>query len=219
MSPVSEPSAKPAPDVAFMDHSFIENIFRFNPRTAFGDALWKCWTTFSANVHAPKENPNMDVTGVVLEVYNKTNPTDVKRLVAVEPSPYRDDKQYPRNTVVEGTDKRVADIYGNPTRVDACDKKDIKCDETTLVITEVGGRGASTEVKAECPNSGEKGIACDKWVSWSVEQSPRPVVIEQPQVEACPEGSTPIPNSRMCEVVREVIVPVPVNTNPGQAPR
>lgn len=218
----SDGPTKPNSEISFLDPSFAKNIFRFNPRTAFGDALWECWTTFSAKVHASKDNPTQDVRGVVLEIYNKTNPADVRRLVAVEESPYRADKQYPVNTVVEGTDKRVADIYGNPTRDEACDKKtpNIDCDETTLVIKEVGGRGASTEVKAECPNTGGKGIACDKWVAWSVEQVPQVTATPVPT----PEIATPVcpPNTNMVSenpLICERVVEVPVYTQPGQAPR
>lgn len=211
----SRPSDSAKPELAFMDPAFAANFLRYNPQTAFADALWKCWTTFTANVHASKERPDQDVRGVVLEVSNKTNPSDVKRLVTVDQSHYRQDKKYPNNTVVEGTNDHVANIYGNPTTENHCPKDVIKCDQTTLVIKEVGGRGQATEVQAECPNSGNKGEPCDKWVSWSVEQGPKvPVAtpelipVQPTPAPTCPEGTTTV---SMEPLICERIVIVPEN--------
>ena len=115
--------------------------------------VWECVTQLGLKIHAPKEDPTRDVTGIELTVFNSSNPGHKVRLMA--------DKSY--NYSAEGyiglepngfnpeSWERFALLQGN--RVKGRDCKDCPQTEISAYESENGVQmGPVATFLADCPN-------------------------------------------------------------------
>lgn len=205
----------------------MDNFIGFNPRVALASAL-ECFTNLTAlKIHAPAEDPNRPVTGVTVAIWNETNPNSRLVLVADSDQSFNQDKsQYRGNSSVVGG--REATFRGTATGERDCDNPDqSKCivtptgkkiKTTTMVGMQLNQDGSPlsgkiSKVTVDCPSD----IKCDWDAAWKDERTAvLPVPTPTPVVPVCPPDTKMVSeNPIICE--REV--PVPVNTQPGQAPR
>lgn len=217
-----------APEIA----SFIpnaENIIGFNPRTALANAL-ECITRISLKIHAPKDDTSRPVEGVILQMWNETNPNQRINFVATSNQAFNaDKKQYTVNTSAAGEAGNL--LRGNSTGERDCDNPDqSKCKTNTngrRVIKTTTLRGMQVNpdgtpvtgfvgtVTADCPSD----ILCDWSGAWADE---RTTVV--PAAQPTPETRGPVcPGDTILDVtgpmpvcIKEV--PVPTEQS-GQAPR
>ncbi len=193
----------------------------FDPRAAIAEVIRACQNLVRLEVHAPQDNPNMNIVDTRVAIRNATNPSE-QVIVRADKQHNWDADRNDINTVVAGTNERSFMVFGQKTGEIECNSVRIfgvqddqecpsgqKVPSTTIEGVQVDAndnplKGYWSKAEVPCPTD----AICQVRLNWvndipaTVKEAPKPVK-ESPK---CP------PDTKMEDgvCVREVIKEVPV---------